>query len=231
MTPPGSEPIGLGEALQRPQRSLLADDVYEILKDALLRHQIAPGSRLNLDALARELHVSNTPVRQALGRLEADGLVTKEPFRGFAASQLLDSRTITELYDFRLMLEPTLAARAASRHTTANLAELDHLCATDEIAALTAEAERAGSIGARDVTFHCAVARQAGNSVAEENVKATLNRMLLYSLYDRRAAADLAWTEHRAVVSAIRVGDPEGAANAMRTHLANGLDRFRTAFT
>lgn len=224
---PGGEAdqVALGRV---PQRSVLADEVYRILRDHLTAHRIEPGARLNLDQLARELHVSNTPVRQALARLEADGLVTKEPYRGFAASPLLDSRTIAELYDYRLMIEPPTAARVARRSNPDIVAELEALCDSDEVEALIRDGSD-DSLGERDIAFHCAIARAAGNTVVRENLAATLTRMRLYTVYHRRGAASHAWEEHRAVLDAIRGGDHEAAAAAMRAHLTSGLDRVRGA--
>lgn len=218
---PGQASIG-----RVPQRSVLADEVYRILRENLIAHRIEPGARLNLDQLARDLHVSNTPVRQALARLESDGLVTKEPYRGFAASPLLDSRAIAELYDYRLMLEPPTAARVARRPKPEIVSELDELCDGDTIGALIEEGAD-DSLGDRDVAFHCAIARAAGNTVVLDSLTAALTRMRLYTVYHRQGAADLAWDEHRAVLEAIRDGDAEAAALAMRAHLTSGLDRIR----
>jgi DNA-binding GntR family transcriptional regulator len=216
--------------LRRPQRSVLADDVYDIIHDGLVSHRIAPGSRLNLDQLARELHVSNTPVRQALARLESEGLVQKEPYRGFTASRLLDSRTIAELYAYRLLIEPQTAARAARYRTDAQAAELESLCDPQTIAPLVADEGTDSELPQLDVDFHCHIARQAGNGVVLENLTQTMTRMRLYSGYGQQGAAKLAWEEHRAVTTAIRDGDSEAAATAMRAHLNNGLDRMRKAF-
>jgi DNA-binding GntR family transcriptional regulator len=221
---------GSHSPLRRPQRSVLADDVYDIIRDGLVSHRIPPGSRLNLDQLARELHVSNTPVRQALARLESEGLVQKEPYRGFSASRLLDSRTIAELYGYRLLIEPPTAARAARHRTDAQAAELEALCDPAKISPFVADETPDGDLAQLDVDFHCRIARQAGNNVVLENLAQTLTRMRLYSAYGVHGAAELAWEEHRAVTAAIRGGDAEAAATAMRTHLTNGLDRMRKAF-
>lgn len=211
-----------------PQRSVLADEVYRILRENLIAHRIEPGARLNLDQLARDLHVSNTPVRQALARLEADGLVTKEPYRGFSASPLLDSRAIAELYDYRLMIEPPTAARAARRSSPEVVVELDELCDDKAIQALI----HAGSedvFGDRDIAFHGAIAQEAGNMLVRDNLAAALTRMRLYTAYHRHGAARQAWDEHSAVLEAIRASDPEAAALAMRAHLTSGLNRIRAA--
>ncbi|MDQ1690891.1 MAG: hypothetical protein QOD87_999, partial [Pseudonocardiales bacterium] len=57
-----------------PARPSLSDDVYEAIKALIMNHAIAPGSRLSIDQLARDLAVSPTPIREALARLESDGL-------------------------------------------------------------------------------------------------------------------------------------------------------------
>ena len=219
------------EALPRvPQRSVLADEVYEILRDSLVSRRIEPGARLNLDKLARELHVSNTPVRQALARLEADGLVTKEPYRGFMASPLLDSNTIAELYDYRLILEPPLAARAARRRGVDGMRALAQLCDEHEIARLVDAPDAADTLGERDIDFHCVIAAEAGNRLIVDNVRSTLVRMSRFTLYPRQSGAgELAWIEHRAVTEAIRAGEPDAAAEAMRVHLTNGMERISAA--
>lgn len=62
-----------------PARPSLSDDVYEAIKALIMNHAIAPGSRLSIDQLARDLAVSPTPIREALARLESDGLAVKEP--------------------------------------------------------------------------------------------------------------------------------------------------------
>jgi DNA-binding GntR family transcriptional regulator len=210
---------------------VLADDVYQILKESLVSRRIEPGARLNLDQLARGLHVSNTPVRQALARLESDGLVTKEPYRGFAASPLLDSRAIAELYDYRMLIEPPTAARAARRRQEAGLAALESLCDVGEVQRLLADSTAQDTIGKRDIEFHCGIAREAGNGVVVENLAITLTRMMLYTIYHRHGAGEQAWQEHRAITAAIRAADPDAAAAAMNVHLSESLARLRNAIS
>jgi DNA-binding GntR family transcriptional regulator len=216
------------DSFRLPSRNILADDVYGIIRDDLISGRTAPGSRLNLDQLARRLHVSNTPVRQALARLEAEGLVTKEPYRGFAASRLLDSRSIAELYEYRIILEPPTAARAARQPAGENLAELEHLCHPDDVDRLLLEGD-VNELAQRDVDFHLQIAQLAGNSVVTENLAQTLTRMRLYTAYDRHGAGDRAWQEHRAIVAALREHDPEAAGAAMRQHLRGAYERMAPA--
>lgn len=101
----------------RPARRLtLTDEVYETIRAQLMDHVVAPGARINIDALARSLQVSPTPVREALARLEADGLIRKRPLAGYTATPLLTREEFEELVEMRLILETAAARLAATRH-------------------------------------------------------------------------------------------------------------------
>src|SRR6266446_3726174 len=76
-----------GLVLKLPARRMLAGEVYEYIKTQLMDQQIQPGVRINIDKLARQLQISQTPIREALARLEAEGLVTKEPLRGYSSAR------------------------------------------------------------------------------------------------------------------------------------------------
>lgn len=212
-----------------PSRSLLADDVYLTLRDNLRAGRIAPGARLNLDRLARELHVSNTPIRQALTRLEADGLVTKEPYRGFSASPLLDSKTTSDVYELRLILEPELAARAAvnALEPEADLTEIKELCDPDVIDRLLAAGD-SDELGLRDYRLHIGLARMAGNVIATECLMHALSRTPGYTARERNDFTALAWEEHQTIGAAVLAGDSRAAADAMRAHLEGAYQRMRT---
>lgn len=207
-------------------RPMLSEDVYETLRDALVSARIAPGSRMNLDALARELHVSNTPVRQALARLVADGLVTQTPYRGFTASPLLDTDQIRQLYEYRSIVEPNTAGLASTRRSRAQ-SELLLKLTDPSVIEVDIEEERAAPLGQRDFAFHLAVASCIDNPIVHDHLEQVLTRMRSYTLYTHRPSARLAWEEHRVIAEAISAGEPALAAAAMRDHLANGLGRIR----
>ncbi len=87
-----------GLVLKLPARQMLAGEVYEYIKTQLMDQRIQPGVRINIDKLARQLQISQTPIREALARLEAEGLVTKEPLRGYSSTPLLDPSSFQQLY-------------------------------------------------------------------------------------------------------------------------------------
>src|ERR1700742_5044635 len=92
------------QAVQRPNS--LANEVYENIYAQLMALRIAPGARITVDNLVRELNVSQTPIREALGRLEGEGLVVKTHLVGYSAAPQITKRQFDELYSLRLLLEP-----------------------------------------------------------------------------------------------------------------------------
>jgi DNA-binding GntR family transcriptional regulator len=208
-------------------RQAMVDDVYERLKSLLLDHVVEPGHRINVDALTRVFAVSQTPIREALARLEAEGLVVKEPLRGFRASPLLSNAEFEELYDFRLLLEPWAAARAARRVTPDAAVGLEQ-----ELGSWTSAPEGSRyfdyrELSAHDARFHDRIVALAQNgplSTAYERLHAHLH---LFRLNYRRTIGDEAIREHRAIAAAIVAGEPDAAEQAMRLHLTASHDRLR----
>jgi len=96
-----------------PTRPALVDDVYDALNQRLMDNVIPPGGRVTIDVLARELGVSPTPVREALARLESDGLVVRQGLRDYLAAPMLTLSEVETMYDFRLLIEPWASGRAA----------------------------------------------------------------------------------------------------------------------
>ena len=94
----------------------VSNDVYDAIYEHLMSLEIAPGARIPIDILARDLSVSQTPVREALSRLEREGLVGKLHLVGYSAAPQLTRKQFDDLYEFRLLLEPEGARHAAPQH-------------------------------------------------------------------------------------------------------------------
>ena len=193
----------------------VADQAYDQLRAALVSGRIEPGARLNLLELTREMHVSNTPVRRALARLTSEGLVCQERNRGFFASPLLDTRKLAELYDFRLMVEPSTAGRAARKSGNGHV---------ERVAGL-AEGGEAG----RDIAFHTAIAEAAGNRLVSSQLATTLEALGPLSRCSGPVMGAAAWQEHRMILVALVDGDADAAAASMRDHLVNSCARLMTS--
>src|SRR3954447_16403582 len=96
----------------------LADEVYDTLLAQLMSLRIEPGSRVTIDALARDLGVSQTPIRDALNRIEADDLVVRIPHAGYRIPPQITRQRFEDMLEVRLLLEPATARRAAERAST-----------------------------------------------------------------------------------------------------------------
>ncbi|MDX3895830.1 GntR family transcriptional regulator [Pusillimonas sp.] len=97
--------------------------VYKKLRDAILNGVFSPGQMLRQDEVAAKLGVSRSPLREALPRLEADGIVVLHPRRGYAVASL-DPKQITEVFDLRRLLETELARRSIQKRTEADIARI-----------------------------------------------------------------------------------------------------------
>src|ERR1041385_3913834 len=82
----------------------LAEEVYRRIRSDIMSLKLPPDTRISIDSLARELGVSQTPIREALSMLEAIGLVTKRHFVGYCSAPQLNRKQLDELYEVRLLL-------------------------------------------------------------------------------------------------------------------------------
>lgn len=214
--------------LKRPTR--LGDEVYNAIYAQLMSRQIAPGGRMSVDRLVRELGVSQTPIREALSRLEAQGLVVKTHLVGYSAANQLDSGRLDQLYELRLLLEPFAARRAATTMTEAALASLIRL-ADEMLASETApQVEAYGRFAQLDSDFHDIIAHASGNELVQETLANLHTHVHLFRLfYHARVTAD-AIQEHQQIIEALTARDPTAAETAMRHHIERSRERFANAF-
>lgn len=224
-----AQSVGVGG---RPApRQILTDNVYETVKAMVMDHDIPPSARVNIDALARQLDVSQTPLREALARLESDGLVTKQPLRGYSTTPLLDRKSLEDLYELRLLIEPWAAAHAAELVTTEDKARLKDELATCKEAPPGSEYEEYKQLAAHDARLHDLIMEIAGNAAVREAFAHTHVHLHQYRLYYGSGIGMKALREHRQLVRAISAGDGDAAAAAMRGHLEAARDRLSEVLT
>lgn len=212
-----------------PRRQVLADAAYEEIRQRLVDHEVEPGSKLNINALAVELDVSPTPVREALARLEADGLVVKRSLAGYTASPLLSSKDFDDLFEMRSLLEPAAAARAASRIGAEDLAALDeHLKAMRQVRH-DGSRETLRLFFRHDTLFHSLIAAGSDNALMADTLNRFRAHTHLYRLDFREETAEETCHEHERIVEALRDRDPDTAAAAMRSHIRRAQERLLPA--
>lgn len=224
----------------------LADDTYDAIKARILDHEISPGEHVGIDELARDLKVSQTPVREALARLESDGLVIKIPLRGYEATQLLSVTQFDQLFQFRSVIEPWAAWAASLRSTEGDLGalqtELDRAERIERSSATTYP-----EFVEHDNRFHALVAHASGNDWVEEALLRTHCHLHLFRLYKaslgdasapgefvgaifaeyyERGRRPLALIEHEEIASAIAGGAGDSARELMLHHVESSRQRY-----
>jgi DNA-binding GntR family transcriptional regulator len=199
---------------------------YEFLRQGIMSQRYRPNESLVEQAVARELGISRTPVREALQQLSREGLVEVIPNRG-AFVRTLSVDELLEIFEIKIRLEGLCAARAASRSGPAIAAKLHE--ATQAMAA--AASNRDGHAYRKaDEIFHTALyegakSRQICNIIEDLNAHWYRMREGVAAIESRMAAAV---QEHARVAEAVQSGDPQEAENAMRVHLENLRDEIRS---
>ncbi|KKB12624.1 GntR family transcriptional regulator [Devosia geojensis] len=215
-------------ALKRPTR--LGEEVYNVIYAQLMSRQIPPGGRISVDRLVRELGVSQTPIREALSRLEAQGLVVKTHLIGYSAADQMDSARLEQLYELRLLLEPFAAARAAMAMSEETHAALVRLAADMQACEDEPAGEAYGRFAQLDSDFHDLIAEASGNELIQETLAGLHIHVHLFRLfYHARVTAD-AIGEHQRIIDALAARDPQASETAMRHHLERSRERFTKAF-
>jgi len=191
--------------------------VYEHLREEILSERLQPGAELQEVPLSEELGVSRGPIREAIGRLAAEGLVTVRPRRG-AVVRSLSKEEFVELYQVREALEMLSVRLAVPRLRPDDVAALDEL-----VARMAAHAERdeVAEFFEANSAFHLLLVEAAGNTKLRElydQLLAQLGRYRLQSL-TLRGNLERSVAEHAAILRAIKRGEAERAAHLMSEHI------------
>lgn len=211
-------------------RSMLRDQVYDAIKGMLMDQTLEPNARLSIDGMARKLGVSPTPVREALTKLESDGLVAKRPHAGYTVAPLMDESTLDNLFDIRLLLEPAAANRAARNVSAEQVAELRALL--DQMAIRPAGENYKGyrDFAVLDAQLHRLIADASGNPLISDALTRLHTHTHSYRLYFKVGIAEDAMLEHQLIVHTIAAHDGKGAEQAMRRHITASHTRLKKAY-
>jgi DNA-binding GntR family transcriptional regulator len=195
----------------------LREQVADHLREEILSSRLAPGEELGEVALARSLGISRGPLREALGQLAAEGLVTIMPRRGAVVKRLTRQEFI-DAYQVREALESLAIRLAVPRLSGADKAELHAMCEQMERAAAVGDTNGFFEINRQ---FHAALVHASGNSKLAEvhgQLVAQMGRLMKKSVELRGGTAQSA-AEHRAILEAVDAGDPVRAARLLEEHI------------
>ena len=209
--------------LDRP--AALGDQVYRTLREYLGSHVIVPGERIQEASLALQLRVSRTPVREALARLESEGLIVAEG-RSFVVPVLSDD-DVRDIYELRELLEPAaLAQVAAARPAPDALAPISAALHDAEAAENAGDAETFIEANARfHASWHALIANR--RLLRAIDVCAGHVRYLRVLTLNVPASRKAALAGMRKIVTALRRHDAGRAAQVMREHLAVARHHLR----
>lgn len=219
-------PASLAEA-----RRLTKEDIYERLRREIVEGELRPGQRLGEEWVAGRLGASRTPVREALHKLEADGLVVLRPHRG-ALVRPFDLDELIGIFDLRVRIEGYAARRAATRLLPEQIDELASI-QQRQVKLLntpvTDKHEEPGSDAIRSLVelnqrFHRLIHIGSGNRHVEVMLSRLAYLPLVYqAIYAHgRQGRWVSLYHHEQLVHSFRTEDPELAEATMRTHIYHG---------
>ena len=202
------------------KRKNLSEDVFETLKRRILNWEYPPGRHLVEEELCQEFGVSRSPVREALNRLAAYGLLETVPHRGCLV-KVLDIKTIKDLYHLRLALELYAVESLAGRPEQA--APVVQALRRDWSDPAARSAEGWAELDRR---FHVGLAEVEGNALLLEQLEAVNERLTLLRPFDfsREARPVSTCRQHLDILERIEAGDATGARQAMRRNIEDSLE-------
>jgi DNA-binding GntR family transcriptional regulator len=211
--------------LQESGAATTADAAYSALRQSILQGDLAPGERLRSDALANDLKVSRTPVREALRRLEAEGLIERSG-SGLIVREFSE-QDLTELFYVREALEGMAARLAAENATPREIGEIRELL--DDMETLGQRGELV-ALRALTADYHRLVGRAAHNGrllQSLEHLLAHVRQMQTSTLLNIQGRAAEALKEHRDLLQALEARDSERAEKIARAHRRKTLELRR----
>ena len=218
-----------GTRLSPRATSSLTETAYEQIAAAIYSDELVPGSRLIIDSMAGDLQMSITPVREALSRLSAQGLVEFTANRGYVVTARLDEEQFTQLFHARRTIESGAFSGPVVAWSAAQVSEVEdrHLAAS---AADSGPEYRSYSAFSRaDDSFHQSVLALAGNPFLVPAWRGLNFHLHVSRLYESRGVIDFtaAVIEHEQILDAVRAGDQDLLREALVIHIDNAASRLR----
>ncbi len=203
----------------------LREEVFQTLRNAILRGHLLPGARLMEIHLAAELGVSRTPVREAIQMLAKDGLAEILPRRGARVAGI-SGKDLEDVLEIRSVLEDLAVRDACKKMTPEQFDELDRAMRAFAEAAKARDERQAAEA---DERFHDAIYRASGNERLAAIIASLREQMFRYRYeYIRDAAVyEQLVKEHAAIADALRRKNEKDVRRIMRTHLENQVEAMR----
>lgn len=202
-----------------------AEQIADTLEQLVFQGEYVDGQRLDEIKLAEHFNVSRTPIREALQRLVLSGMAKQIPRRGVFVRQP-GPVELLEMFETMAELEAACGRFAAARMTDAGL---ERLAAANERCKIAVENEDAAEYYVENETFHQEIYRGSTNSYLQNEALRLQNRLKPYRRVQLRFRGRMAQSlaEHETIIQALRAGDAELAANALRGHVTVQGEKFQ----
>lgn len=207
----------------------LQSQVYEYLREKILLGGLTPGQRLIEERIVEETGVSRSPIREAIRRLEKDGLVVVK-VQGGVSVYKPTIEDFTSLYECRLSLEPAAAHYAAQRRTEEELASLEQMMTEMKNLSYQSEVRWTHEL---NFAFHAQITEASKNPylnkvMNELKVLISFYRNAILQVHPERPETAIA--EHAAIYEAILEKNGEKARSCMEAHIANDFQLCMDAY-
>jgi DNA-binding GntR family transcriptional regulator len=212
--------------LEADSTSLLPDVVYQSLRAQIISGTLKPGQRLRQEELSRELDVSRVPLREAMTRLAADGLIVLSPRRGYAVTSL-QSNEILEIFELRAVVEEHAAYRAAYARTKEDIAEVERILKASEAIDLQS-GRNIESWLQLNYEFHARIIGASGRNHLARFAGLLRDTVEPYIRVEVNMTGDVeeAQHDHRQLFAAFRDGDARELARLSRLHVEGTAQRL-----
>lgn len=202
----------------------LSEQIFTIVREQIVSGKLPVDQAIRQDALANQLGVSKIPLREALARLEQEGLLVGQANRGYFV-RAMSSGEAEEIFALRLAIEPDAVAAAAVAAS-----EADRAAARDALAALdVAATEHLDEVAARNREFHMALVRPGGRLLTTQLVERLqiLSERYVHKHLEPAGREDRAHLEHADLMDAWQQGDGARAHTLARAHIEGTLNDLR----
>ncbi len=196
--------------------STSVDLAYEQVRKMAANFEFKPAERINETELSKRLGASRTPLREAMNRLVAEGLLVFEGGRGFFC-QSLNPDLLVHLYELREALETSAVRLAVERATGEQLQDIERYLSN--IAPRYIDGTPAREIVSLDEEFHLKIASLAGNPELQNMIELTYERIRYVRWIAMRDKIDITHAAHQGIYEAIKARDVDAAIDAMREHI------------
>jgi len=202
----------------KPSKGKVTDSAshraYDMLRDRLLRFKFMPNQKINENLLADELRISRTPLREALNRLAAEGLLVSSG-RGLSIPGL-EPEVVFDLFEARLEIECATVRMACERATDADLARMSDFLELSMAESPDASVDRLIEL---DLHFHDTIAKLAGNKVLRQTLCNLNDRIHLIRWIAMEGRRQGTQAEHRRILDHMQARDDRAAMAGMREHI------------